>query len=293
MSSTPEKYDSDLKDDGSTASLLSSDEILNYETGRNSRRTWSWTWPLAFCISLLLTNMITSVVTYRTTSKNHRSVAEPPTGVPNVFRDLSLTPRPTLLNVTFYDRDDSIYRKRASAEADEAWKELAQSEGGVMLIPKEDAKQSDIDPEKHAYWDAPELGLEGYPVGVEVLHQLHCLDMLRRNLWFNIDFTREQARKDCPESKPDLCGEPQEFTNTHIDHCVDFLRHRLMCTSDLGVVPLLWLGREGRMTGDMSRMHTCRNYDTVLPFVSKKGVSMPEKGAVKPKADDYVIWDYI
>lgn len=66
-----------------------------------------------------------------------------------------------------------------------------------------------------------------------------------------------------------------------------------MCTSDLGVVPLMWLGREGRMTGDMSRMHTCRNYQTILEFVKEKAIYMPEEGSVKPKADDFVVYDYI
>ena len=55
----------------------------------------------------------------------------------------------------------------------------------------------------------------------------------------------------------------------------------------------MWLGREGQMTADMSRMHTCRNYNTVLQLVKEKGMSMPEEGSVKPKADDSVVYDYI
>lgn len=173
--SKPEKYDSNLKDDESTTSLLSSDDTIAYEAGRKSRTTRPWTWPLALCVSLILTNITTSVVTYRTISKTHHSLAEPPSGVPNIFRNLDLPPEPTFLNVTFYDPDNNIYRQRASTEANAAWEELTQGDRGVMLVPKEDAKQSDINPEKHAYWDAPEKGLKGYPVGVEVLHQLHCL----------------------------------------------------------------------------------------------------------------------
>lgn len=89
------------------------------------------------------------------------------------------------------------------------------SDAGVMLVSKEDVVASDIDPERHAYWDNPEVGLVGYPVIVEAVHQLHCLvssplrahncspstlrsltsalhqNLLRRYSYFNSNFTSE------------------------------------------------------------------------------------------------------
>jgi len=44
-----------------------------------------------------------------------------------------------------------------------------------MLLPKGQAKETDIDPKRHAYWDNPEKGLVGYQVRLEATHQLHCL----------------------------------------------------------------------------------------------------------------------
>lgn len=74
---------------------------------------------------------------------------------------------------------------------------------------------------------------------------------------------------------------------------MEVLRLRLQCTADIGVTPLLWLGREGRVTGDMARLHTCSDYEKVRSFVKDKTIPLPRKGTVKPKADDFVVDDYI
>jgi hypothetical protein len=66
-----------------------------------------------------------------------------------------------------------------------------------------------------------------------------------------------------------------------------------MCTADVGLVPLMWLGREGRVTGDMARMHTCRDYEAARDFIVRESKSLPKTGSVKPKPHDHVIWDYI
>jgi hypothetical protein len=93
-----------------------------------------------------------------------------------MFRKLHLPPRPTLLNTTFYDSDHSIYRQHASLEADQAWDTLApQEDVGVFYVKEKDALHDGIDPQRHAYFDAPELGLDGYPVVIEAMHQVHCL----------------------------------------------------------------------------------------------------------------------
>ncbi|KAF2035098.1 hypothetical protein EK21DRAFT_33411, partial [Setomelanomma holmii] len=133
---------------------------------------------------------------------------------------------------------------------DAAWDRLAPTDTGVFFVKKQEAIRDEINPDKHAYFGAPESGVEGYPVVIEAVHQIHCLNVLRKNLYFNHDFYAAQAQAKCPEENTPQC-----------DHCVDFLRRRLMCTTDLGIVPLLWLGTDGRVIGDMSQMHTCRDFE--------------------------------
>jgi hypothetical protein len=77
------------------------------------------------------------------------------------------------------------------------------------------------------------------------------------------------------------------------DHCVDYLRNRLMCTADVGLMPAVWLSNEGDTASDMARMHSCRNFDAVLQFSQRHGVALPRVGVVKPQPGDYVVDDYI
>lgn len=69
-----------------------------------------------------------------------------------------------------------------------------------------------------------------------------------------------------------------------------------MCTTDLGIVPLLWLEDNGKTTGDMGRMHMCRDYEAARRFFDKGSIGLPKAGSIeslKPKEGDYVVWDYI
>lgn len=81
--------------------------------------------------------------------------------------------------------------------------------------------------------------------------------------------------------------------NSLSDHCVEYLRYRLMCTADVGIVPFVWVGKKGRLTADMDRMHTCRDYEAVRQFVKQNSVPRPTNGEVKPKPGDHVVHDYI
>jgi len=64
-----------------------------------------------------------------------------------------------------------------------------------------------------------------------------------------------------------------------------------MCTSDMGLLPYIWLGNDGDVVGDFSRMYTCRNYEPVRSFVKKNAEEAD--GRVKPKDGDYILYDYI
>ena len=65
--------------------------------------------------------------------------------------------------------------------------------------------------------------------------------------------------------------------------------------TDNVIVPFLWYGQSGKLTGDNARMHTCGNYDIIKEFVAEKGVKEPALGspeALKPPKDAFVLQDY-
>ncbi|ORY70415.1 uncharacterized protein BCR38DRAFT_521202 [Pseudomassariella vexata] len=244
---------------------------------------------LAGVVTLSLTNIATFLLLVVLATRQQAcplAVNHPPTGVAHAVEKLAGPPKPQLLNVTFYDHDQSIFRKHASDVADAFWYEYTQVDSGVILIPEEDAEQAAIDKSRHAYFDSPEMGLVGYPVKVEAIHQMHCLNLLRMNLYYNIDHTRETCG-------PPHCAGPEKYVQLHIDHCVEVLRLRLQCTADVGVTPLLWLGQEGRLTGDMARVHTCSDYEAVRKFVAEETTKLPNPGVIVPKNGEFYVDDYI
>ncbi|KAF2019786.1 hypothetical protein BU24DRAFT_459418 [Aaosphaeria arxii CBS 175.79] len=272
-----------MKDELSNTGLLTAEET-SWKEQKPQRPRWHWI--VALVSSLLITNFLTFIVTFKTASIPYVSVATPPKGVPRILSKIPKKPGPKFLNSTFYDQNDDILWKHSSHEVEQAWHNLTQGGGGLLMISKEDAAQADIDPKRHAYWNNPEAGLVGYPVGIEVLHQVHCLNLIRANLYYNRGFTE----KNCEYT---ACGVPEDYAQLHIDHCVDLIRSRLMCTADVGIVPMIWLGDKGRITGDMGRMHTCRNYDAVRQFAIDNARGVPELGVVKPAKDDFRVDDYI
>ncbi|EGP85705.1 uncharacterized protein MYCGRDRAFT_29302, partial [Zymoseptoria tritici IPO323] len=82
------------------------------------------------------------------------------------------------------------------------------------------------------------------------LHQLHCLDHLRKVL--------NPARYNSTMSKT--------FQSYHTDHCIDLIRQSIQCQSDITLNPTRWwpaLGGTGRNFIDTDRPHTCRNFGKI------------------------------
>ncbi|KAB5526287.1 hypothetical protein GE09DRAFT_939225, partial [Coniochaeta sp. 2T2.1] len=103
----------------------------------------------------------------------------PPTGVAPSLASLVRDPKPELFNVTFFPHDNP-FRQRNSLATDILWEEYTQSEAAA-----------DIDPSRHAYIDRPDIGMVGYPVLPEAIHEMHCVDKLRQNLYYNKEHTRQ------------------------------------------------------------------------------------------------------
>ncbi|KAI0889443.1 uncharacterized protein GGS22DRAFT_196960 [Annulohypoxylon maeteangense] len=280
-----------IKDESSSTRLLSSDdESCDFESPETTKPGfWSTRrWILVLIISIIATNTISIIATVQVTRHLQRcqSVSEPPTGIAPLLRSIPSDIKPTRANTPFYNRENSTYRNHDSPSTEAAWLELTQIHAGILLVPKEEAKESGIDPEIHAYFDNPEKGLVGHPVLIEATHQLHCLNLLRRYSYFNFNYTSvaEQVA---------LSGTTAYYQSLHVDHCVEYLRYRLMCTADVGIVPFVWAGTKGRLTADMDRMHTCRDYEAVRQFVKNNSIPRPKEGEVKPKPGDHTVNDYI
>jgi len=140
-------------------------------------------------------------------------------------------------------------------EVDEMWEDLFQF--GNSYISKEEAN-------KLPYPTIKDINTDNYLVQLDVFHQLHCLNDLRKILY--------------PERFPTHAFEVTEdgeinrktMMFRHWDHCIDVLRQSLMCHAD--VSPISWrlnVPVAQVLAPHLETTHTCRNFAKVVEWAKE------------------------
>jgi len=132
-------------------------------------------------------------------------------------------------------REHKTIYQGASKEVDRAWGELYNHT--LLKIPKSEAAllPNKTYPIKH------EPGY--YLAGLDVFHQLHCLNNIRRALHH------------------DYYANDTDLDEEHVSHCVDTIRQSLMCSADISVNVWQWSDSYKAVVGYSTQAHTCRNFD--------------------------------
>ncbi|KAF8244399.1 hypothetical protein K440DRAFT_558936, partial [Wilcoxina mikolae CBS 423.85] len=154
----------------------------------------------------------------------------------------------------------SDFKGAPNANLDKAWTSI--TNGQIIRIQEGDFAMLNKTAASAVQLSKTQGG--GYMASVEVFHQLHCLDIIRK-------FTYREYYQD---RDPMFHKSNQEELVHHkvIDHCVDILRQFLMCTGDVGLITYHKLeGRKNPMP-DFSTMHKCRKFDDIVNWVEEHRV---------------------
>ncbi|WYZ38119.1 hypothetical protein EsH8_III_000033 [Colletotrichum jinshuiense] len=167
-------------------------------------------------------------------------------------------------NGSFMKQD--IYRKEASPEVDAAWEAMGVDyRAGVISI--EDGLKSGLD---MSYVRRSDKYGAGFFVNVEGMHHLHCLNLVRKALFYNYDYYKELGT--------------HAFKNE--DHIVRLhvyiVRQVLVCNVDTGVLGQVWANDPPAAFPDFNTKHKCKNYEAIREWSEK--LQAPEPGSVP---DDY------
>ncbi|EXJ72558.1 uncharacterized protein A1O5_03704 [Cladophialophora psammophila CBS 110553] len=257
----------DLKDDSTERSIIREKPVWN------SKRLLWWT----FCaMVLVVSNAFTfyGARVYRHSQLDRVCTAHTSQNWSPVEQDVNIHYSSTRFNASFYK--ESIYRQAASPEVDAAWEELGTELKGVVLTVDE-AKKSGLELDRVMVGE--DYGGPGYVAFVEVTHQIHCLNLLRRGLWFNYEYYQSHSIGEFADG--------DRIVKLHIGHCLDTLRQALMCSSDTGLLPFVWVGNPPKQFPDFFREHKCRNFEPILEFAKRREVkalehmkAVPHKGAL-------------
>ncbi|KAF7168197.1 hypothetical protein CNMCM5623_001267 [Aspergillus felis] len=144
----------------------------------------------------------------------------------------------------------SIYMGPPSEENNKAWDDLHVAPA-MVKIPASDAA-------KLVNKTAPIPGDSGnslgyYLIGLDVFHQLHCLDMLRKVLW-----------------GVDMHHTNDEEAMHHLDHCIEMIRQSLMCSADITVDVWAWNEEKQMVTVRADNMHTCRDFEAIRQWALER-----------------------
>jgi len=131
-----------------------------------------------------------------------------------------------------------------SDDVDKAWGKLYNHT--IMKIPRSEAI---LLPNK----TYPIKEQPGYYIAVlDVFHQIHCLNNIRRAL-----------HRDYYINATDL-------DEDHVSHCVDAIRQSLMCNADISVNVWQWDNEISAVVGHSNQAHTCRNFDKLLDWAEER-----------------------
>ncbi|KAF9220030.1 hypothetical protein BS17DRAFT_358952 [Gyrodon lividus] len=166
-------------------------------------------------------------------------------------------------------QSSSIFRGDASPEIDAAWKRISvDSESslcGTCLSPDSDRALRSADKATRLSRSQflmvggndttsvtkfrPEDG-GGYMSQIDVYHQIHCLDLLRKYL-----------RRDYYAPFDVSFGSK---LRPHLGHCVEIIRQKLMCTADLTMVTYDWVQGLADPYPNLSTVHQCVDYEKII-----------------------------
>ncbi|KAM3073411.1 hypothetical protein ACMFMG_004690 [Clarireedia jacksonii] len=148
---------------------------------------------------------------------------------------------------------DHIYRGRPSPEVDAAWERI--SHIGMHALTKQEVEAIGKNATECAK-TMPEWGYgpETYMAEIDVFHQLHCLDALRRTNVLNYDYYWGK----------DWGYEPPVMFESHVDHCIDILRQNIMCNANMEMLTYNWRHTQHNPFPDIGANKLCRDFDALL-----------------------------
>ncbi|KAG6025390.1 hypothetical protein E4U40_002690 [Claviceps sp. LM458 group G5] len=180
--------------------------------------------------------------------------------------------------VDAYYRGESIYRQAPSAEVDSAWDLITNQL--PHAISSEDVLRLGKDPKKTAKWPSEwGFGSDAYIAELDIVHTVHCLNAVRRDIHWRHYFG---------DRYPD--GKFPELHRTHTDHCIYIILQNLMCNSNGDIVTNVWVEGQLHPFPDFNVNKKCRNYGTFIDWHRKTQITDMKRFLEMRKPHDHVPW---
>ncbi|UJO20673.1 hypothetical protein CLAFUW4_12641 [Fulvia fulva] len=167
---------------------------------------------------------------------------------------------------------DEVYRGLPSAEVDLAWDRIANTQ--PIALTKEEMATAGLDPSTIVkYPESFGLG-EAYAARIDVFHQIHCLDALRKQAYWE-DYKLDGWTSLNTSSK---------LHQTHLSHCLYYLLQSITCHASVDIYPHIWTDTLRQPYPDFNTVKTCRNFDAILAWQEAHGIDETDFYALRRPA---------
>ncbi|KAH8897452.1 hypothetical protein GQ53DRAFT_887984 [Thozetella sp. PMI_491] len=169
---------------------------------------------------------------------------------------------------------ETVYRRKGDPEVDAAWEALGlDSRPGIISF--ENGLEAGLTP---SHVQRSEKYGGGFFVNVEGMHHLHCLNLVRKSLYYNYDYYKKLGTH--------AFKNDDQVLQLHVSHCLDIIRQVLMCNTDTGVLGQVWTDPEKPSAfPDFQTQHRCKNFDDVRAWAVAHQEPPPD--SLPP---DYMKW---
>ncbi|KAM0322262.1 hypothetical protein ACHAQA_009551 [Verticillium albo-atrum] len=182
------------------------------------------------------------------------------------------------LNGTLYPpKHQSPARARPNNASDEIWTEWEWAR--IIPVTAEEVRKMGKDESTMVKLEDEEWGLgdDAYAATFDIYHQLHCVNMLRENIF------KEYYGRHPP--KIDLDG-PETVFEIHMSHCLDILMQAIQCSGNLHMNTWHWVADEQVPFPDMSINRQCFDLDQLTEWRLENSVDLDQ--ALKMKRPEGV-----
>ncbi|KAJ0333981.1 hypothetical protein COL5a_000018 [Colletotrichum fioriniae] len=97
----------------------------------------------------------------------------------------------------------------------------------------------------------------GFFVNVEGMHHLHCLNLVRKSLYYNYDYYKKMGTH--------AFANEEHIVRLH----VYTIRQVLVCNVDTGVLGQVWASDPPAPFPDFNTKHMCKNYGAIQEWAEK------------------------
>ncbi|KAJ4155616.1 hypothetical protein LMH87_000853 [Akanthomyces muscarius] len=158
------------------------------------------------------------------------------------------------------------YRAPPSDVLDEEWNRfthhaLIDGTASLIAVTANDIMKANLTADSRLFDSTVEYGQVnggGHMATLEMFHQLHCLNMLRKAV--HSDYYEKIGQ----------AGSRSDKMATHLDHCIEILRQVITCYGDTGLITYHWVQGNPVPYPDFSTWHQCRDPEEMLAWAKER-----------------------